>query len=315
MNGMEFLDKLEHIDPAYVAEAERTAPAKRRRLPRWGLALAACLGLLVSAGAALEVSGYGTRLLHTFTARPEESNLPGSGYVIETKVELFPVSAFTGEVREAEADLLAQYERWYRNWEEFANTYGEDFASWLEQDPELYSFAGSYKRDFATAQEALDYIGFAGLRSPDMGLEETAVWSCAIGGASGQLQSVSFVVQYTAETLRMETSALIFTENHPTYSSTERYEYFPEELLEGASEGGIVLFTQTDEDVSYTEDFYTTAAGGQCRILQSSVRENGYHYLSGYLVVDGVLYGATIPHLTEDADQAMELLHRWADGL
>lgn len=311
MRGMEFLDKLESIDPAYLAEAEQAPIQKRRRLPRWGVALAACLALLVSAGAALAISGYGVRLLHTFTARPEGDFVPGSGYVIEVQPKLFPLSAFTGEVLEAKADILAEYEKWFAYHSNFYATRGEDFAALLEDRPEEYSFTGSCKRDFATAQEALDYIGLAALKYPDLGLEEQAVWSAALGNSLGQIESVSFCVCYDIETLHIQVSALMFTEYEPTGSS----KYFPEELSEGASEGSIIMFTYTYEDISYTEDLYTTAAGRQCQILDSTPFEDGHCDMSAHLVADGIEYGINISHLPEDADQALELLHLWADQL
>lgn len=311
MRGMEFLDKLEHIDPAYLEEAEQAPAQKRRRLPRWGVALAACLALLVSAGAALTVSGYGVRLLQTFTARPVGGAIPGSGYVIEVQPELFPLSFFTGEVLEAKADILAEYEEWLERTTRAFALSGQDFAALLEANPEQYPFTGGCKRDFATAQEALDYIGLAALKYPDLGLEEESVWSAALGNSLGQIQSVSFCVCYNTETLHIQVSALMYTEYEPTGIS----EYFPEELSEGASEGSIIMFTYTDEDISYTEDLYTTAAGRQCQILDSTPFEDGHCHMSAHLVADGIEYGIDISHQPEDTDQALELLHQWADQL
>lgn len=312
MRGMEFLEKLDQIDPAYLAEAEQFSVQKRRRLPKWGVALAACLALLVSAGAALAIIGSGVRVLHTFTARPEEGPMSGSGYVIEIEEERFPVSSFTGELRETvEAESLAQYEEWFAHHSDFCTRLGEDFAALLESHPEEYPFSGYCKRYFATAQEAWDYIGFAPLKSPDMGLEEDTVWVFASGNSSGQLQHAAFAVCYNTEIFPITVSALMYTEYFPKAT----FDGFPEELSEGASDASHVLYTITDEDISYTETFYTTAAGRQCQILDSTPYEDSRCHLNGYLVADGILYNIFISHLPEDADQAMELLCRWADQL
>lgn len=290
MNGMEFLEKLEQIDPAYLAEAEQT-PSKKRRFPKWGIALAACLALLVGVGAAMAAGGHGIQVLGTFAARIDGEFIPEAGYVIGVKAERFPLSSFTGEVRGVGTEFIAQYEQWQ---EEMSEELRKELAELLEENPEQHVFTGGCRRDFAMAQEALDYIGFAALKNPDMGLEEEASWSAALGTPSGQLTSVSFCVVYTVEKLHIMTSALIFTE----YAD--------------ASENGIILYTFIDHD---KDEFYTTAAGKQCRISYPEPTEEGRHKILGEMIVDGIQYGVNISHLPEDADRAMELLYRWADQL
>lgn len=291
MRGMEFLDKLEHIDPAYLEEAEQFSAKKRRRLPKWGIALAACLALLVSAGAAIVISGSDIQVLGTFAARIDGEFIPEAGYVIGVEAERFPLSSFTGEVLEVGTEFIAQYEQWL---EEMPEELRKELDEMLEENPEQHVFLGRCRRDFATAQEALDYIGFAALKNPDMGLEEEASWSAAFGTPSGQLTSVSFCVVYTVEELHILTSARIYTE------------------YESASENDITLYTFIDHD---KDEFYTTAAGKQCRISYPEHTEEGRHWIYGQMIVDGILYGVDISRTTEDADQAMELLCRWADQL
>lgn len=278
MRGAGFLEKLELIDPKYLLEAEQ-APLSRRRLPRWGVALAACLALLAGTGAALAAGGYGIRLLDAFTGRRYSPDYSESGYDLAAEVERFPVSDFTGEaVREAGERIVAQYEA---------------YEPWMSFHP------GSYWREFAAPQEALDYIGLAALRSPDLGLEVEGVEVSASGDSTGRVEEISFVVRYRADTLRMTASALLFTEHSRT----------------GISEEDITLRVRTTEDVAFTEDLYTTAAGKQCHILTSDALESGYHCLDGYLVTDGIVYSAWVPYLAEDEERAVELLRRWADQL
>lgn len=261
MNGMEFLEKLEQIDPAYLAEAEQ-APSKKRRFPKWGIALAACLTLLVGVGAAVAISGSGIHLRNIYNEWSEAANSPRSGYVIEVVAERFPLSSFSEEVQRR----------------------------------------GEYKTSFTSAQEALDYIGFDALKYPDMGREEKYVWSYAAEYyPSEEVGSVSFAVVYEPDELRVFVAALILTE------------YMPES--EDALEGGVVLSSYDYEDISYEDSLYTTAAGRQCRVIRSSVMEDGYHQLTGLLVADGISYKIVVSYLPGDADQAMELLHRWADQL
>ena len=111
MTGEKLLEKLELADPAYVQAASEPPAAKKRPWTRWAAGAAACVCLLASAAAV--AAGGGTWLLDTFTARGAPgSDFTQSGYDLAADVEKFPVSALTGEIREAGEEIARQFENY-----------------------------------------------------------------------------------------------------------------------------------------------------------------------------------------------------------
>lgn len=192
MTGEELLRKLELADPAYVrAAAEVPAGRRRPRLRRTVLA-AACVCLLASAAAV--AAGGGTWLLDSFTARGAPgSDFTQSGYDLAADVEKFPVSALTGDIREAGEEIARQFQNY------------NPLSSW---------YPGTLRRThFPSAAEARAYIGLDALRGLDWDLEETRTTLDVTGDPQGHLLRIQLEVDYEVEGVRLQTFATIFTED------------------------------------------------------------------------------------------------------
>lgn len=192
MTGEELLRKLELADPAYV-QAAADAPAERRR-PRLRRALlgAACVCLLASAAAV--AAGGGTWLLDSFTARRAPgADLTQSGYDLAADVEKFPVSALTGEIREAGEEIARQFENY------------DPASSWHP--------ATLRRTHFPSAAEARTYIGLDALRGLDWDLEETQTTLDVTGDPQGHLLRIGLETDYEVEGVRLQAFAAIFTED------------------------------------------------------------------------------------------------------
>ena len=102
MNGNEFLDRMEWIDPAYVEAADMPRIQKRSRFRPWFVA--ACLCILAGAMTALAAGSFGTQLIEFFTSRTAPgSDYSESGYVLGAMVKKFPedtLKEITAKARE-----------------------------------------------------------------------------------------------------------------------------------------------------------------------------------------------------------------------
>lgn len=191
MTGEELLRKLELADPAYVQAAADAPPERRRPRLRRALLGAACVCLLASAAAA---AGGGTWLLDSFTARGAPgSDFTQSGYDLAADVEKFPVSALTGDIREAGEEIARQFENY---------------------DPTSSWYPGTLLRThFPSAAEARAYIGLDALRGLDWDLEETRTALDVTGDPQGHLQRVQLETDYEVEGVRLQAFATVFTED------------------------------------------------------------------------------------------------------
>lgn len=192
MTGEELLRKLELADPAYVQAAADAPPERRRPRLRRALLAAACVCLLASAAAV--AAGGGTWLLDSFTARGAPgSDFTQSGYDLAADVEKFPVSALTGDIREAGEEIARQ----------FANH--DPLSSW--------SASTLRKSYFPSAADARVYIGLDALRGLDWDLEETRTMLSVTGNSQGQLLRIGLETDYEVEGVRLQAFADIITEH------------------------------------------------------------------------------------------------------
>lgn len=190
MNGNEFLDRMEWIDPAYV-EAADVPPRvqKRSRIRPW--AVAACLCVLAGAMTALAAVGFGTRLVEFFTSRTAPgSDYSESGYVLSAQVEKFSDDALKGKIREVPALIRRQF---------------ASYELYMSQSP------GYWQKSFATRDDAYDYIGFDGLKHLQWDPEEKQTTLYVQGEEHGDMLSVSVETLYTVGDIRLQFFATIYT--------------------------------------------------------------------------------------------------------
>ena len=97
MTGMELLQALDHVSPAYVQQAEETARRPRRR---GLLLLAACLCLTMAAAAFAAGPGR-IWLKEVFSGRRLAPDYMESGFLLGTEPERVPLSQLSRRVRDA----------------------------------------------------------------------------------------------------------------------------------------------------------------------------------------------------------------------
>mgnify|MGYP006996070675 CR=1 FL=1 len=190
MNGNEFLDRMEWIDPAYVEAADMPPRIqKRSRFRPWFVA--ACLCILAGAMTALAAGSFGTQLIEFFTSRTAPgSDYSESGYVLGAQVKKFSDDALKGKIREVPALIRRQF---------------ASYELYMSQSP------GYWQKSFATRDDAYDYIGFDGLKHLQWDPEEKQTTLYVQGAENGDMLSVSVETLYTVGDIRLQFFATIYT--------------------------------------------------------------------------------------------------------
>ena len=163
----------------------------------------------------------------------------------------------------------------------------KDYEPWYNLD------SHSWYKEYATSEEAISFIGLKTLQTPDWKLEEEKTKLSVHGDAKGTLHFLQLETDYQSDDIRLQAFANIYLKG------------YEEEITYGV---------RTTEDISYTEDYYTTAHEQQCHILTSTALESGYLCKEGYIVKDGVLYSLNIAYQEKDTRQAEKLMYQWADS-
>ena len=191
MNGNEFLDRMEWIDPAYVEAADMPRIQKRSRFRPWFVA--ACLCILAGAITALAAGSFGTQLIEFFTSRTAPgSDYSESGYVLGAMVKKFPEDTLKGKIREVPALIRRQFD-----------TY----------EPYMSHAPAYWQKSFASRDDACDYIGFDGIKRLKWTPEEKQTTLHVQGAKNGDILSLSVETLYTVDDIRMQFFTTIFTEH------------------------------------------------------------------------------------------------------
>lgn len=274
MKMSQFSEAMNHIDDALVAEAAEAAPSKKTTpVLRW-CAIAACLVLLIGAVTVAATTDLGTQLIQTFTGGDEQdSYLQESGYDLSIQIKRVPTASLTGEIQEVPAIILHQI---------------KNHQLWSSQMP------NHFMKKFATPEEALQYIGLEPLLIPDWDLEVKYTSLSAHGdGNTGEILFFTLEIFHREENINVQTHATVYTDIWD--SDTVHYS------------------SRSNQELTYTESFYTTKNQLQCHIIASSPMESGYKTYSAFLVYDGILYHINVSHQAADEKRAEEILHQWAD--
>lgn len=191
MNGNEFLDRMEWIDPAYVEAADMPRIQKRSRIRPWFVA--ACLCVLAGVMTALAAGSFGTQLIEFFTSRTAPgSDYSESGYVLDAMVKKFPENTLKGKIREVPALIRRQFD-----------TY----------EPYMSHAPAYWQKSFASRDDACDYIGFDGIKRLKWTPEEKQTTLHVQGAKNGDILSLSVETLYTVDDIRMQFFTTIFTEH------------------------------------------------------------------------------------------------------
>lgn len=276
MKELELLEKINDLDPALL---EDRTPARSRRVGKiLRVAAIAAVLALVLAGTVYAL----TRPRHVELNRVDTPE--GAGLEAQVELPLVPWDSFRGEIRNAGETIARQY----------AEPEPQDWTSSYYADP------GVCERSFGSIEEAMAYMGLAKLKAPTFPYENTPCTVTAKGDETGAVSSVTLSLAHIAPTgICAQETATILTDaaTDPQLVSRGFWTYeFP-------------------RDVELLR--YVTPGGNECSIAVLHPEfETDYMSLTGYVAVGSALYELNLSAVpVTEEDQALEILHAWADAL
>lgn len=277
MNEMDFLEGINGIDPELLEEKAKAKRSVRLRSVRW-IAIAAAL-LLILGGTTVYAITNNIKLAKTASPYGEQ------GFSAEATLPLVKWKSFKGDIKNA-GDIIA-----------------EQYVTFTPA-PALSStlvLPGVYGRSFDSIDEAVEYIGLKGLKTPPFPYDDFDKCSViANGNAEGQVESVELYIEHVnGYEMGAQAYVTIMTE----YAE------------DGSVEKGGVWSPEFPRDVEFL--YYTTPGGNECRIAVMHPQfETKYMGLTGYVISGSALYSLNLGGVLQtDFDHALEVMHAWADGL
>lgn len=171
MKELEFLEKINDIDPALLEEPPVTARQRPRLIRRVAIAAAA---VLLLAGTVYAVArGIELRRISRFEGDEQ-------GVEAKTELPLVKWSSFEGEIQEA-GEAIIQQHRDYVPEPVWSSYYG---------DP------GSYPRRFDRIEQAVEYIGLPELKTPGFPFAEYECSVTAHGDEQGRVDRVTLDAEH-----------------------------------------------------------------------------------------------------------------------
>lgn len=276
MKELDFLEKINDIDPALLDES--SAPARRVRPKLLGRLAAAVAAVILLGGTVYAVV---SQIELRKTDKPETEE---QGIEAKTQLPLVPWSSFTGEIQSAGETIARQY----------AEDNSQPAWSSIAVNP------GDCTMKFDKIDQAMEYIGLSGLKTPSFPFEDCECSVTAHGDAEGRVESVRLWAQHIVKNdIGATETVTILTENAPesdfVFEGVWTYEY--------------------PRDVEFLT--YKTPGGLECRIAVLRPQyDSKYMSLDGYLAVGSGFYELNLGAVpVEKYDQALEMLHHWADAL
>ena len=272
---LEFMEKINDLDPELLEERPAEKRPRGRLVRRIVIAAAAVLLL----GGTVYGVVKGIELRKTDDPGTEEQGLEA-----RTELPLVPWSSFTGEIREAGARIVGQYEN-YTPEPAFSN---------------YWSDPGTYARRFATIEDAVAYIGLEDLKTPTFPFDE---YDCAVsahGDEEGRVDEIKLSAEHIEwQDIGAQLYVTILTDAAPQseFVSESFWTYeFP-------------------RDVEFQH--YATPGGKDCAIaVLKPEYDSNFMSLTGYVAAGSAFYElnlAAVPR--EKYDVAMQMLKGWADAL
>ncbi len=188
MRGNKLLDKMELVDPAYVAAADAAPETRKKRRTLWQAALAACVCLILLAGTAAAVGGGGTWLVEMFGGRGSDE----TGYELGVDMDIILVSRMSENLEAVSEAIVRQFETC------------QPFDSWLP---------GHWMEKNFSADEAWAFIGLESLQKPAWDLEEWYNTLNVYGDSEGKIDRILIDTGYQTGEIRLQAGAEIKTEN------------------------------------------------------------------------------------------------------
>ena len=171
MKELEFLEKINDIDPALLEDAPAPARRSGARLIR-RLAVAAAALLLL--GGTVYAVAKGIELRTISPSKDED------GVEAKTELTLVKWSSFEGEIRDVSKTIAEQYRNYVPQpvWSSY------------------YADPGSNSRSFQSISEAMEYIGLPGLKEPSFPFAEYECSVTAHGDKEGRVDRVQLFAEH-----------------------------------------------------------------------------------------------------------------------
>ncbi|MBR3076962.1 MAG: hypothetical protein IKH07_03465 [Oscillospiraceae bacterium] len=275
MKELEFLEKINELDPALLED--RPAPVRRvgSRLIR---------RIAIAAAAVLLLGGTVYGVVRGIELRKISPSKDEDGVEAKAELPLVKWSSFEGEIKNVGEAIVQQYRDYVP----------EPMWSSYLGDP------GSNTRSFQSISAAMKYIGLPGLKEPSFPFAEYKCSVTAHGDEEGRVDFVKLYAEHIEwNDLSAQEAVTVLTE----YAKKSEY-----------VSGGVWTW-EFPRDVEFAS--YTTPGGNECRIVELRPEyDNDYMGLTGYATVGSAFYELNLGAVPmEKYEQALEILHQWADAL
>lgn len=190
MNADELLDLLGEVDDSIIVETKDPRMIYKRR---WWIAIAACFCLVIGSITAVSATGFGTRLIESFTAREEGKDYKESGFDLSVSI-----------VRVHEEDLSEELQK-------VGNTIRGQFE---ECSPFDNWYPGEWQKEFKSRNQACEYVGLKQIKPMGFDWEEQATTLSVLGNEQGRIQEVGIETDYKVEDIRMQLFTQIYTSQY-----------------------------------------------------------------------------------------------------
>ena len=276
MKELEFLEKINDIEPALLEERSAARKWSRPKILRIA-AIAAAL-VLVLAGTVYGIT-KGIELRKTDNPGTEEQ-----GFEAKVELPLVPWDSFKGEVREAGEKIVKQYE----------NYVPEPAYSSYYADP------GQYTRQFESLDEAVAYLGLEGLKTPTFPFDEYECNVTAHGDEAGRVDTLRLSARHVDRNdIGAQESVTILTDAAP------QSEYVS---------GGVWTY-EFPRDVEFLR-YTTPGGNDCAIAVLKPEYDSDYMSLTGYVAAGSALYELNLGAVPrEKYETALQILHDWADAL
>ena len=276
MKELDFLEKINDIDPALLEEPPAAARRARSKLIR-RLAIAAAAVLLL-AGTVYGVA-KGIEMRRIGSSAGEED-----GFEAKTELPLVKWSSFEGEIKNAGEAIIQQYRDYVP----------EPAWSSYRGDP------GSYTQRFDSIEQAVHYIGLPGLKTPGFPFAEYECSVTAHGDEQGRVDRVTICAEHIERNdIGAQESVTILTEHAQGSEFVSGHVWTPE-------------FPRDTEFQSYV----TPAGNECRIAVLKPEYDSNYMSLTAYLTAGPAFYELNLGAVPmEKYEIALDMLRQWADAL
>lgn len=276
MKELDFLEKINDIDPALLEEPPAAARRARPKLIR-RVAIAAA-ALLLLAGTVYGVA-KGIEMRRIGSSAGEED-----GFEAKTELPLVKWSSFEGEIKNAGEAIIQQYRDYVP----------EPAWSSYRGDP------GSYTQRFDSIEEAVHYIGLPELKTPGFPFAEYECSVTAHGDEQGRVDRVTICAEHIERNdIGAQERVTILTEHAQGSEFVSGHVWTPE-------------FPRDTEFQSYI----TPAGNECRIAVLKPAYDSNYMGLTAYRTDGPAFYELNLGAVPmEKYENALAMLRQWADAL